>query len=169
LCLERVDFLPAFTPPHKSGEQLTPAHHRLRILELLLQAEEGVSIDTRELRAGHPVYTARSLASIAAEHEGALLFFLLGEDSFRALDGWRDPEGIAALCQLIVAPRRADGVPSRRPTTWRNTRVHWLDFHSDLSSTRVRESLRASGTPDGLPAVVLSYIRAHALYRAGPT
>jgi nicotinate-nucleotide adenylyltransferase len=134
---------------------------------MLIGDAEGLRIDTREMESEQPVFTIDSLEAIASELPGVELHLLLGEDSFQALDGWRDPDGIARLCELVVAPRGGAEDAAARPRDWRGTAVHWLDgFQIDLSSTRVRESLRATNHADGLPAEVVGYIRAHALYRA---
>jgi nicotinate-nucleotide adenylyltransferase len=105
LDLDLVLWVPAGDPPHKPDQVITPASHRVRMLELALADREGFVIDRTDLERAGPSYTADTVARIQANHPEDRMFFLMGADSLRDLHTWREPERILAVAELGVARR----------------------------------------------------------------
>ncbi len=104
--LEWVIFVPAGQPPHKLGEVITPAHHRLAMLELALASNPHFHISRVDLERPGPCYTADTLALLQEEWGlEAELYFIIGADSLLEMHTWYHPERIVGLAQLVVAPR----------------------------------------------------------------
>lgn len=105
LGLDRVLFLPAGQPPHKLDRVITPAFHRLTMLQLALQDNPHFALSFVDVERPGPCYTVDSLAILRQEYPDDELFFLMGEDSLRDLPTWREPNRIAEQALLAVALR----------------------------------------------------------------
>jgi nicotinate-nucleotide adenylyltransferase len=166
LALDRVLWIPAGIPPHKTGRALAPAAARLRMVEAAIQGNPAFEADDLELRSGGPSYTASTLRLLKEKHPGAELVVLLGSDSLLDLPAWREPGTILAH-EIGVYPR-----PGFDPAAFDAAgagRVRLLDAPGiALSSSEIRERLRLGRTvryriPDG----VLALVRAEGLYQGG--
>jgi nicotinate-nucleotide adenylyltransferase len=98
LALDEVWFLPAVAPPHKRRKGLTPVELRLELIELAIGGHERLRASRFEIER-QLVYSADTVAALAAEHADWELFFLLGTDALADLPRWRNAE---ALCRLAV-------------------------------------------------------------------
>jgi nicotinate-nucleotide adenylyltransferase len=159
--LDRVWFIPASRPPHKSGVTCAPYEHRYNMVALACEGqplfeasrlEEGVqnnySIDTIERVRG-------------SMDGGPDLFFLIGADAFSEIRSWRRWREVIASVEFIVVSRPdcAYDVPE-------GARVHPLEgIRLPESSSEIRRQLAAGDLQVEVPPVVLPYIREHGLYR----
>lgn len=162
LDLDEVWWIPARVPPHKTGQRITDAHHRVAMLRAALKDEPGCSVCTWEVDHPGVHATVDTVAALRARHPDCTFHLLVGEDSLRALDTWIRPAQLATLCDFVVLPR---GTRADRPASWRGAAVTWLSGPPlPVSSRALRAALRADETPEDLPPVVLAYVRAHGLY-----
>ncbi|HYB60642.1 MAG TPA: nicotinate-nucleotide adenylyltransferase [Methylomirabilota bacterium] len=114
--LDCVYFIPCGRPPHKHRANLTAFPHRYAMVALACAGEARFAASLAEAgkdMAGKEVFysvdTVRRFRRAAA-HRGDHLYFLLGADSFLHIRGWRTPDELLTLCDLIVASR--PGFPS---------------------------------------------------------
>jgi nicotinate-nucleotide adenylyltransferase len=165
LALDRLVWVVAGDPPHKRQRELSPAAHRLRMVELALAGTPGMDVCEAETLRPGPNYSIDTLRAFRALLPGARLFFVVGADSLLDLPGWRGPREILG-CGVVAVPR--PGFDTRAVPAWVRRRVRMLrEPHVDLAATGLRERLRA-GRDVGreIPAPVQAYILAHRLYRA---
>lgn len=169
--LDSVLFAPAGRQPLKPDANSSSFADRLAMTTLACAQDErfhASAIDAPR-RDGQPNYTADTLAELEQALPAAVLYNLVGADSFLSLPHWRDPARLLELAEWIVVSRPGfplDDLSSLHLTPTQRTRVHLLEtVHEDLSATRLRERLR-TGDPcaDLLPPAVASYIRTHRLY-----
>ena len=173
LALDRVLVVPAGDPPHKPDQPLTPAFHRIRMLELALDGRTGFGIDRIDLDRTGPSYTVDTLRALGSRIPTSKMVFLMGEDSLRDLHTWREPEEILALAEIGVGCRPGvsvdlDAVYERLPTA--RGRVALVDVPQIEVSSRDLRRRVAAGEPIAfqvLPAVE-TYIHEHGLYRKQP-
>ena len=168
LGLERVLFVPAASPPHKTSSLGSPAEVRLQLTTLAVEddlhfTESGLEVE-RDL-----VYTRDTLDAVSQRFPGRDLVFIMGSDSLAQLDTWLDPEGILDRAILAVAPRHVDAEDVFRTAQkrWPGGRIVLLEApRITLSSTVVRERV-AAGRPIRylVPLAVDEYIVEHRLYR----
>ena len=178
LGLERVAFIPAGQPPHKPGREITPAGHRLAMLELAIAGNDRFVVDRLELERGGPSYTVDTLAALSASRGAAGvtpdLALILSAEAFLDLMSWREPRRILELARVVVAPR--DGFPDAGPgflASHLPDRPDLADRAVFLDSPRLRLSateLRARSAAGRslrylVPDAVAAYIGDHALYR----
>lgn len=157
-------FLPAARAVHKPGGASAPAGDRRAMLELVLADEPRLELCALELEAPRPLRSLESLRRLAADWPEHRWFFVLGEDSFRALDTWYRPDELFRIAAPVVAPR--PGASGDRPDRSHGVAVRWLEGEEiDLDSTAIRRALASGADPPGLHPAVRTYIREHGLYR----
>jgi nicotinate-nucleotide adenylyltransferase len=169
--LDSILFAPAARQPLKLNETPASFADRLAMTTLACAADERFHASTLDAPRtdGQPNYTADTLFELQQSLPNAVLYNLVGADSFLSLPHWRDPARLLALAEWIVVSRPGfslDDLSALQLTPQQRTRVHLLEtVHEDVSSTRLRERLH-TGDPcaDLLPAAVASYIQTHRLY-----
>jgi nicotinate-nucleotide adenylyltransferase len=112
--LAEVRMLPAGQPPHRSAPQATPAQRR-RMLELALQGQSLLTLDTREIDRAGPSYMVDTLAALRAEVGDAPLCLILGQDAFNGLAGWHRWQQVPELAHLVVISRPGVEQPENGP------------------------------------------------------
>jgi nicotinate-nucleotide adenylyltransferase len=178
LGLERILFIPAGEPPHKPGRVITPAEHRLAMVELAIAGNDRFAVDRMEIDREGPSYTVDSLESLHAARgaggDAPDLALVLSAEAFLGLMTWREPRRIVELTRFIVAPR--DGYPDAGPGFLAEhlpDRPDLADRATFLDAPRLRISaseLRGRAAAGRslrylVPDAVAAYIGDHALYR----
>ena len=181
LALDEVWFLPAAVPPHKQQQELTPATHRIEMLQLATGGNDAFRVCPYEVEQGGVSYTVDTLTHLLAEDASREMYFLMGADSLHDLPTWRQPERICELAIPAVVtramPHQADGgeqldyaplaslISAERLDTIRQSQVHMPRI--DLSSTEIRRRVAAGQSIRyQTPRAVEKYIEAQRLYRA---
>jgi nicotinate-nucleotide adenylyltransferase len=175
LGLEEVLFIPAGQPPHKPGQEITPAEHRLAMVELAIAGNERFGVDRLELERAGPSYTVDTLealhASRAAAGASTDLTLILSAEAFLGLMMWREPRRVLELARVAVAPR--DGHPEAGPAFLAEHLPDLADRAIFLDGPRLRLSaseLRARAAAGRslrylVPDAVAAYIGDHGLYQ----
>lgn len=180
LALDELRLLPTGAPWHRATA-VSPAAHRLAMVQAAFGDWPGVVIDTREIdraASGQPTYTVDTLQALATEQPGAELWLLMGEDQYRSLPAWHQAARVRELARLAVARRDAPGwaestgaaasqggdtdtdTVRRPPERWLN-----LPLMPD-SATAVRHRVADGQGADRMVApAVARYIAEHQLYR----
>lgn len=165
LGLEALYVLPTGNAWHKS-RTLTPAADRLAMTRLAFEGVRGVKVDDRELRRTGPTYSIDTLRELQAEHPGAQLYLVMGEDQAADFTRWRAWQDIARLAVLAVAGRgTGEGVAQLRALP--GVRVELLQLPAmPESATEIRSRLTMGRDITDLVApAVARYIESHPLYR----
>lgn len=167
LGLDALYVMPTGDAWHKQ-RQLSPAEHRLAMTRLAFVDVPGVAVDGRELRRSGPTYTIDTLRELQAEHPGAQLVLLMGEDQAASFASWRAWQDIARLAELGVAQRgdaagaglaTLQALPAVRARPLRMPRMR-------VSATDIRTRLaRGQDITELVDPRVASYIERHSLYR----
>lgn len=105
LDLERVLFVPAARPPHKTHQEVTSDRHRLAMVQRAIIDNPQFEMNEIELHRAGNSYTADTLEDLAKEYPHKDFYFLMGEDSLRDLPRWHDPERIVRMAKIGVAAR----------------------------------------------------------------
>ncbi len=164
LALDRVLFSVAPYPPHKLHEPTSPLDHRVRMVELAIEHEDGLAITHME--AGHETSYTVDFLRACRMRTRADLYFIMGADSLAELATWKEPGEILQLASLVVFPR--DEIALHLDVPGPAALVMFGAPRIDVSSTAVRASIASGRDVNGaLPAGVAAYARAHGLYRAG--
>jgi nicotinate-nucleotide adenylyltransferase len=185
LGLDRVIFIPSFVPPFKRHLNVTPFEHRLQMARLAISTNPRFTVSDIEVRNGisYSIDTIRRLREL---HGQALEpFFIMGQDAFRDIAGWKDWQELFACCNFVVTTR--PGCETGSPETalppefaanfnydqltdsFKGPSGYSLYFRKisflDISSTDIRERRRCGlSIRYLLPDRVIRYIEENGLY-----
>jgi len=155
--LDKVIFVPAYRPPHKTDKKLLPGSLRVKMLSLALRRFHFFSVDKFELNRRAVTYTYSTIEHFKNKYRGGRLFFIVGSDSLAQFRSWKNPEKILQNAELLVGRRK--GAAAKAPARFRNE-VHFLKSRiPEVSSTDIRK-----GTRTALDPAVKRYILNHGTY-----
>ncbi len=157
--LDRVLFVPASHPPHKSGITHATYEHRVRMTELACAGEPHFEVSRlEENTTSYSIDTISKLRSRLSSEDR--LFFLIGGDAFAEIESWRRWREVVSAVTFIVASR--PGHSYRIPSGATVERLETVDL--PYSSSAIRVALAAGERPTEVPELVLDYIYQHHLY-----
>ena len=183
--LDLVYFIPAASPPHKTGTDLAPSDHRLRMVPLATKGNRDFMVSDAEVRRSGHSYTVDTVRHFRTTLRAQpSLFLMMGSDSFAELETWKEADEIARLCSVIVHSRSAASEAESSPGALAALRrfgysknsgyyVHpsgqTLSFVTTtflpISASAIREQLQKQRSARYLvPTDVLDYIERHGLY-----
>ena len=190
LALDRVIFIPSGMPPHKSGESLVPAHHRLSMVQRAVADLPDFTVSDVETNAPDTSYTIDTIHTLRETVKGEL-WFLIGLDAFLEIAEWKSADALLVSTNVLVLSRpdvpfsrvasltllpplppsqldRLDAGQQRRvdlPVGPRATITFLRIDPCEVSASAVRERIRHGEDVAGwLPPPVHSYIIQHNLY-----
>lgn len=162
--LDEIIVIPTGTS-YPKGE-LIPAHHRLRMLELLFQDLPHVIISDYE-RKDQVTYTYQTLDYFQRQYPRATLYFICGSDNLRELYWWKHYDEILTKYHVIVIPRNGDQIAELEQLYPEyHEHIHFVPLPlTAVSSTEIRRKIKTGWTsiPELDPAI-LSYIQEHHFY-----
>lgn len=104
LALARVILVPAGDPPLKR-RGVARAELRLEMVRRAAASNPALEVDDLEVRRAGPSYTVDTLAELRRRWPGAKLWFLVGADTLRDLESWREPARLFELASFAAAAR----------------------------------------------------------------
>ncbi|MBF6605410.1 MAG: nicotinate (nicotinamide) nucleotide adenylyltransferase [Chloroflexi bacterium] len=177
LGLERVLFVPARIPPHRSSAPGASAEDRAAMVALAIAGDHALGLSPLELDRDGPSFTVDTVEALATAERAAGrqpdLWFLLSAEAFDGFLDWQAPERILAAVRLAVLPRDGHGPPDvdavLRAHSEAAGRIVALDGpHLGLSASEIRDRIaRGLSVRYLVPDAVSAYIADHGLYRAG--
>jgi nicotinate-nucleotide adenylyltransferase len=111
LNLDRVLFVPAGVPPHKTVTR-TPSEDRIHMLKLAIESNPNFELSRIEIDRPGPHFTIDTIRLIQELNPEAELFFIMGGDTYRDLPNWDRPQEMFETCKLAVAVMRRPGFGS---------------------------------------------------------
>jgi len=158
--LDAIWLLPAFQPPHKVQESLSPYSQRAAMAQLLAEGEPWLRVETIEAERGGPSYTLDTVRALKARDGARREFFLvLGEDSLAELDSWHEPAQLCAEIELLVVARAGWTPAGRWPHRLGEGETH------PAQSRSIRAAIAAGQPAAWLTPAVAAYIERTGLYR----
>ena len=160
--LDKVYFVPAPRPPHKHHGTVADYSDRVDLLRLALESSPDFFLETCEEKRVGPSYTVDTLRYLRQRESGHDWFLILGADSVRDLETWREPEEIAKLCRLLTVERPGIAI-TQAPSYFECVRVE--SPLVEISSTMIRDRCRLNQSIRYLtPANVEKYLIDKQLY-----
>ncbi len=178
LGLEQLVLIPAGIPPHKAMAQDSPAScHRLAMTRLAaekLQLETGIPVvvSDMELRREGKSFTSDTLAIWKTEHPEEELTLFMGTDMLTTFTAWHEPQKIAKLARICAFARAAEdktallAAKAEVEGLYEGANVEVLELPEivEISSSELRESLKAGKGREYLDGSVYGYILRMGLY-----
>jgi nicotinate-nucleotide adenylyltransferase len=185
--LTRVIFIPTNISPHKEPEEVVPAHHRLKMLDLVVEDNPYFFTSDVELKRHDRSYSIETITYFTQTLGKDLdLFFILGMDAFLEINTWKNYQELFSLCNFIVMTRPGyevkgihNGIPSQlmndftyMPDEKRFIHRSRLSIYFkevtpiDISSCSIRALMKNNLSINTmLPEKVKHYIEEHKFYR----
>jgi nicotinate-nucleotide adenylyltransferase len=189
LNLERVVFIPAAEPPHKTEREITPFEHRLQMVRLAIAGNDQFAFSDAEFQRQGKSYSIDTVRYFLDSHDKSLeLYFITGQDAFDAITAWYQWDKLLSLCHFavmtrpgyankglahILPPDIADRyVYDEQNEIYKDRQGCSVLFRKttflDISSSDIRERIREGQsirylTPDN----VIRYIASTGLYKQG--
>jgi nicotinate-nucleotide adenylyltransferase len=162
LRLDRLFWVPAPDPPHKTKPS-TSFHHRLAMVELVVQGEARQAVSDVEAHLPKPSYTIHTIEALKTEFGREHAWnLLIGADNWSIFPSWHRWEDVLREVTLAVFPRRGHPITGLPP----NART--LDLpEMDVEATDIRREVRASGDLSPLLPEIRAYAGLHGLYGTG--
>ena len=162
--LDQLLVVPAYANPLK-GEVAPGAtpRQRLEMTELAFGGDPRYAVSSMEIERAGLSFTVDTLEALAASASRTELVLIVGIDSYRALDRWKDPGRIRSLARIAVLARAESGGNDKLPDDVDVVTTRRID----VSSTEIRARLAAGKSVKGFVAEsVERYIAAAKLYAA---
>lgn len=176
LGLERVLFVPARYPPHRSSAPRASAEDRAAMVELAIADNPRFGLSPIELASDGPSFTADTMEALARDERAAGrhpdLWFIVSAEAFAGFLTWNDPARILTAACLVVLPREGHPAPELGPVAAAlpglADRVTVLDGpRIRLSATEIRRRAgRGLSVRYLVPDAVADYIAGRRLYRS---
>jgi nicotinate-nucleotide adenylyltransferase len=173
--LEKVIFIPAGRPPHKTKREISAARHRLNITRLAVASNPFFRVSDVEIMKPGPSYTIDTVQIFKEKFPGAELFFITGADAVLEILSWKRVEELLRLCYFVAATRpgyQLDELSKNIPGFPINGKKRIITMEVPalaISSTDLRRRVR-EGRPIKylVPEAVEAYILNNNLYRLHP-
>ncbi|MDR4987702.1 MAG: nicotinate (nicotinamide) nucleotide adenylyltransferase [Bacteroidales bacterium] len=130
--------------PFKTGEKMLSDERRLELLKLAVSDNKNFHACDIELTMPVPSYTVHTLKKLQGLYPSQRFVLMIGSDNLAAFDRWKDYEELLSLAEIYVYPRlEANDSPFLSHPS-----VTLVDApRIDISSTQIREDLRAGREP----------------------
>lgn len=188
--LDKVLFIPSYIPPHKESDEIASPFHRLRMVELACDSYPGFFPSYVEIEAKGTSYSIITLNKIRELFPEALIFFILGIDSFLEIETWKDYKKLINQCFFIVVSRPGYHLNEAREVFKGRYRDRIYEFTEprrkdeeifssfrifilpidalNIASSDIRRKIREGNSVEGfVPETVEAYIREHKIYHKG--
>lgn len=99
--LEKVLFIPAGHPPHKSD--YSPYENRYEMTELAIASNMDFSISGIEKEIEDKTYTIEVIRKLKTNQDE--LYLVIGSDQWLEIETWKDPEALFRECRIVVVRR----------------------------------------------------------------
>ena len=170
--LDEVLMLPNGDPPHKTDKIITPAVHRLAMLQLAVEGIPYFRISDMEIRRKGYSYSSVTLEELKKAHPDTDYYFIMGADSLFQFEHWKGPEEICRLATLVVAVRDHASYAElnreiQRLSARYNGNFALLDtMNIDVSSHQIRQWIsEEKSLKYYVPDKVISYMKENGIYR----
>jgi nicotinate-nucleotide adenylyltransferase len=160
LGLDKVIFIPANLPPHKDNIDIADPQARLKMLKLAAKGNKYFAVSDIEIRRSGRSYTIDTIKTLKDKYKGDELYFIIGSDLLKYLEGWKDLSEIFKIVKFIAATR--PGYPLENIPAYIKT----LGIRAvDISGFSVRQCVKEGKSFRYLvPEAVFEYINKTKLY-----
>jgi len=178
LKLDKIIFIPAYIPPHKTKMHIMDPIHRLKMLKLAAGKNSYFEVSDIEIKRGGTSFTYDTLLYLNGRYKNAKLHLIIGMDNYHDFCCWKNYEQIFDLCEVIVLKRRDIGsekkhmhmagkVKEYKKKLSSQDRFLFLDTpFLDISSTEIRQRIKAKKTINNyVSEKVAKYIEKNNLYK----
>ena len=176
--IDKMIFVPTGDSYLKSG--VIDANIRYEMVKLALEEYGLFDISDVELKRTGPSYTYETVLYFRNLYTDDKIYILIGEDSLRYIETWKNPELIFANASVISAGRKGEENNTENANITDSVNdiinnlhnkygadIYAFDFHDDISSSYIRKCIENNNIAEVkpfIPASVFEYINHLKLY-----
>lgn len=171
--VDRVVFMPAGQPAHKTEKKITHNEHRYLMTVLATMRNENFDVSRIEIDRPGVTYTIDTIEALKKIcHPDVRLYFITGADAIHQIMTWKEPERLLSLCDFVAVTRPGyhknklfEDIGELRDKF--ESRIHYMEVPAlAISSSDIRER-ESKGEPIKylLPQEVEDYIHKFGLYQ----
>ncbi|MFP3903647.1 MAG: nicotinate-nucleotide adenylyltransferase [Armatimonadota bacterium] len=167
--LDRLLFIPARKPPHKTDANISPSMHRYLMAVLATVDTERFVVSRVELDREGPSYTIHTIRQLKElTGQDTEIFLVLGADMVLDIVNWYEPDAIMQEARVIGVSRPGFDLQNMEQKLGqkRSQRIEIVPADTpDISGTEIRKRTRkGNAITDAVPDAVRAYIEAAQLY-----
>jgi nicotinate-nucleotide adenylyltransferase len=170
--LDKIIFVPSGHPPHKTTEYIAGQEDRFKMVKMAIAGKRNYRISRVEIDRPGYSYAIDTFNELKKSYKSnALLYYIMGMDSINEILTWKKPLELFKICQFIVATRKGARIRTLKrllkfpPIKLHAGQVHIMEVKENVSSTKIRESIKKGRIPSKLlDRKVAAYIKKHKLY-----
>jgi nicotinate-nucleotide adenylyltransferase len=159
--LDKLLFIPTYSPPHKDSSEVALAGERFNMISLAIKGNRFFLVCDMEIKRKGSSYTIDTLRQLKEKYPKDELYFITGSDLLKYLDAWKDLNEIIKMVKFIVATR--PGYPLEDIPSYITT----LGIRAvDISAYEIRNCIKENKSFRYLvPESVYNYINSKGLYK----
>lgn len=174
--LDKIIFIPARIPPHKSLTNIPSGAIRMEMVSLAIKSNDNFSVSSIELDREGTSYTIDTITELNKNYPENQFYLIIGEDSLFQLHRWKRFNQLIKESNFIVADRISSEniqVENRIRKLNHKYNGNIVKANSpliEISSTMIRDRVNRSLSIKYLvPEEVENYILNKGLYKMGST
>ena len=129
LFLDKVIFIPASIPPHKTDKFVTPPEKRMDMTRLGTAYNENFAVSDIELKRKGPSYSVDTVSELKNRYPDGEFFFIIGSDAINDIATWHEAKKLIASCNFAAVTRA--GKPLNRE--------YLREYFGELAHTNITE------------------------------
>ncbi len=109
--LSKLFIVPNNKNPLRQDADMPSGEHRVNMIKLAIKDEKNVAVDEQEIARGGLSYTIETIRYYESKYGSENIYFIMGADTFEALDQWKNFEDILKASNLVVTTRPHSDLP----------------------------------------------------------
>jgi nicotinate-nucleotide adenylyltransferase len=165
LKLDKILFVPSYSPPHKLYSQVALPTQRYEMVEIALEKNRNFSVSDIEIAREGKSYTIDTINTLLNIHPGTQLYLIIGLDNLMDFPDWKSPNDIISKVELVVMNRPGYDVEVKNEFKRYATIVKVPSI--DISSSDIRRRVKMGRSIKYLvPFEIEQYILKKGLYKS---
>ena len=165
LKLDKILFVPSYSPPHKLYSQVALPTQRYEMVEIALEKNRNFSASDIEIAREGKSYTIDTINSLISIYPGSQLYLIIGLDNLMDFSDWKSPNDIISKVELVVTNRPGYNVEVKNEFKRYATIVKVPSI--DISSSDIRRRVKMGRSIRYLvPFEIEQYIFKKGLYKS---
>lgn len=170
LRLDKLIIMPAFIPPHKTENEITPFKDRENMCKLAFSQIPKTEVSDYEKLQGGNSYTYLTMQYLKDKYKDAQLYFIVGTDMFSTFHQWKNPQEILKNCKLAYFERDGEKDLEKKEEEFnrrfKDAYVKLSYKGKDVSSTLIRVKCKLGlDVSNYTNNLVIDYIKDNGLYK----
>ena len=141
LKLDKVLFVPSYSPPHKPDGEIISAFHRKKMIKLAIEEYSLFEFSDLEINRKGISYSVDTVTTLMKKEKGDF-FFIIGMDAFLEIDTWKDSNLLLKSCNFAVIVRNRIIFSDLLKTVSERLSEKFRDFQFHCRETEHKSGLR---------------------------